>query len=251
MPVRAVSFDFDNTLLLSEACKFATMREVCAKLAGGTEALAAVPTDARSAPPGVSVTRHTIFAGVAEKLFATGAPSLTESAEAFGERMCAEFSALLLARLPQADEVPGAVALLEDLGRLGVPCFVNSATPTAPLVELVKALGWARYFRGVYGSPGTKEAHLEAILDALSLDSSELLHVGDGDNDERAATEVGCPFLRVAEPGSGVAPGTADADDDGRVVVADLVAALPLVHELIAPTPDPEVALALATPTTP
>ena len=77
MPVRAVSFDFDNTLLLSEACKFATMREVCAKIAGGTEALAAVPTDARSAPPGVSVTRHTIFAGVAEKLFATGAPSLT------------------------------------------------------------------------------------------------------------------------------------------------------------------------------
>ena len=53
MPVRAVSFDFDNTLLLSEACKFATMREVCAKIAGGTEALAAVPTDARSAPPGV------------------------------------------------------------------------------------------------------------------------------------------------------------------------------------------------------
>ena len=43
MPVRAVSFDFDNTLLLSEACKFATMREVCAKIDGGTEALAAVP----------------------------------------------------------------------------------------------------------------------------------------------------------------------------------------------------------------
>ena len=34
-------------------------------------------------------------------------------------------------------------------------------------------------------------------------------------------------------------------------LVADLVAALPLVHELIAPTPDPEVALALATPATP
>ena len=31
--VVAVSFDFDNTLLLSEACKHATMRELCANRA--------------------------------------------------------------------------------------------------------------------------------------------------------------------------------------------------------------------------
>ena len=100
---RAVSFDFDNTLLLSEACKHATMREVCNRHEGGLEVLQTVPYDSRTAPPGVVVTRHTIFEGVARGLLTRGTPSplkdAPQDAERFGQHLCAEFSSLLEARL--------------------------------------------------------------------------------------------------------------------------------------------------------
>ena len=114
MTARAVSFDFDNTLLLSEACKHATMREVCARHEHGVEVLATVPHDSRTAPPGVTVTRFTIFDGVARGLVERGVtPPAGVSESDFGAHMCREFSALLEQRLLQADEVPGATALLK------------------------------------------------------------------------------------------------------------------------------------------
>ena len=58
---RCVSFDFDNTLLLSEHTKMKTMEEIVSKYDGGLEVLESVPRDSRVAPPGVKVTRYTIF----------------------------------------------------------------------------------------------------------------------------------------------------------------------------------------------
>ena len=215
----AVSFDFDNTLLLSEACKHATMREVCSRHEGGLEVLQTVPYDSRTAPPGVVVTRHTIFAGVAKGLLARGTPSPIASApndaERFGQHLCAEFSSLLEARLLEAEEVPGAVVLLKHLSAYGIPCYVNTATPQAPIDELVDALGWRRYFRGVFGAPGSKVDNLQTIARAAAAPepgeaAARLVHVGDGDNDCRAAAEFGCAFIGIALPpnrgGSG-APG--------------------------------------------
>ena len=97
MFIRAACFDFDNTLLLSEACKQATMREIASRREGGSEVIATVPTDQRTAPLNVIVTRHTIFAGVAHGLAARGHDLEGHAdADAFGEALTREFSFLVL-----------------------------------------------------------------------------------------------------------------------------------------------------------
>lgn len=203
----AVSFDFDNTLLLSEAAKHATMREVAAKHAGGLEVLADVPFDSRTAPPGVKVTRHTIFRDVALGLVARGLEVASvghTDAESFGASMCDEFSTLIEERLKIAAEVPGATALLKHLASHNIKCFVNTATPQDPIDQVVDNLGWRAYFTGVYGTPGTKVENLNRAAAAAAPDGgaalppTQMIHVGDGDNDCKAASEYGCRFIGIA-----------------------------------------------------
>ena len=208
MAPAALSFDFDNTLLLSEACKHATMREVCSQFKGGVEVLETVPYDSRTAPPGVVVTRHTIFDGVARGLLARGeAPPAGVTECEFGPHLCAEFTRLLENRLLQAKEVPGATEVLRHLAEHNIPCFVNTATPQEPIDKLIDALGWRQYFRAVYGSPGTKLSNLQSIAATSgiakaggSLSAVDIVHVGDGDNDCKAAAEFGCRFIGIALP---------------------------------------------------
>lgn len=141
MATKAAVFDFDNTLLLSEQCKANTIREIVSEYEGGLEVLEGVPQDARFVPAGVVVSRHTIFRDVAARLHARGVRpgAADESAEAFGVRMCDRFSELVQERLSQAAEVPGTTAMLQHLKAQGLPCYVNSATPQAPLERCV---GW-------------------------------------------------------------------------------------------------------------
>ena len=103
-----VSFDFDDTLLLSERCKATTFDALASRYAGGTEILAAVPRDARDIRPGDPVpTRHTICRDLAAGLHHRGVRPGPEgeSPDEFGARLCAEFSELVQTRLREADEV--------------------------------------------------------------------------------------------------------------------------------------------------
>lgn len=201
--VRYVSLDFDNTLLLSEVSKQTTMRELCSRFEQGLDILSTIPTDSRTAPPGKSVTRYTIFSEFASVLSARGLHSGDETAEALGERLSAEFSQLVQTRLAQADEVPGAAAMLAHLEAQQVPCCINSATPAEPLVQLIDALGWSDHFRGVFGAPGTKVENLWLAARSRNLLPEEVVHVGDGDNDRKAAQEFGCPFIGVSDSQDG------------------------------------------------
>lgn len=242
---RAVSFDFDNTLLLSESCKKATMREVVSQYDGGLDVLVTVPTDSRTAPPGVTVTRYTIFESVARGLLNRGVkPPAGTAADAatFGEHMCSQFSSRLKDRLLEAAEVPGATALLKHLQAHKISCYVNTATPQGPIDELIGVLGWQSYFAGVYGHPGTKESNLQAIAVASGLTSpqEQLIHVGDGDNDCRAAADFGCRFIGVAlevrNGGTGAAGG--GFSHACHSVVSDMHgAAAPICSLLGLPTP--------------
>ena len=226
--VRYVSLDFDNTLLLSEASKFSTMREVCSRFEQGLDILSTIHTDSRTAPPGKIVTRFTIFSEFASLLSERGLHSGDETVEALGERLCTEFSQLVQTRLAEADEVPGAAEMLAHLGAQQVPCCINSATPVEPLVQLIDALGWSDHFRGVFGSPGTKVENLWLAARSMNLLPEEVVHVGDGDNDRKAAQEFGCRFIGVSD-----SPGGPDGKWAGAsfTVVSDMQAACAKICE--------------------
>ena len=208
-PLRCVSFDFDDTLLLSEKCKASTFDVIAARYEDGPQILAAIPRDARDIAPGQPVpTRHTICHALAAGLHARGVRPGPEgeNPEAFGTRLCDEFSQLVQQRLCEAEEVSGADAVLRHLSSHGIACYVNSATPQEPLDAIVRARGWHDLFAGVYGatgSPTTKVDNLTKAAERQGIRPDELVHVGDGENDNLAAEAFGCRFIGVhAEGGS-------------------------------------------------
>lgn len=140
-----ISFDFDDTLLLTDEIKLRTLKEVCANADScglGLEVVKGVQYDARKAPPGKEVTPRTIFQEVAEGLLARGVdpPRLegeSMDAETWGKTLCKDFMTILEARLPkEAKEMPGSSALLSHLSKHGVHCYVNTATPQGLIDEV-------------------------------------------------------------------------------------------------------------------
>ena len=59
----------------------------------------------------------------------------------------------------------------------------------APLEEIVIARGWQDHFKQIFGAPGTKVENLWLAARSFNLRPEELVHVGDGDNDRKAARE--------------------------------------------------------------
>ncbi|MBU1179232.1 HAD-IA family hydrolase [Patescibacteria group bacterium] len=78
--------------------------------------------------------------------------------------------------------------------------YINSATPEESLLQTVKNLGIARFFRGIYGQPGTKKENLKKIISQEKVKSKEVVVVGDGEDDHDSAKSLGCLFIKVTEP---------------------------------------------------
>jgi len=107
----------------------------------------------------------------------------------------------------------GVTALLERLDLRWAVCS-NKRGEVGP--RELDALGWTpevAMFEDAFGGP----KHLGPVLDALALDSSQVLFVGDTDHDQMVASDAGCVFVwagwnpRVApEPGHLVAARPSD-----------------------------------------
>ncbi len=132
------------------------------------------------------------------------------------ERLAGEFAQLVRREILTCPLVPGAQDFLEQqVARVSL--FIISGTPEAELREIVAYRKLDRYFRGVYGSPRTKDALLRAILAENAWDASEVVVIGDSLMDWRAAVAVGAPFIGRAQKGN-----AHPFPDSVRWVVSDL-----------------------------
>lgn len=194
--IRCVVFDFDGTLVMSNAIKREGFFAVTAAVAGGRAAMEALLAD----PPG---DRYAIFAAFAAR-FGLDAGELAEAYGAWCE------AAILAA--PERD---GAAQLLARLKRDGIRIWINSATPEAPLRSVVAQRYPAGTFDGVLGGHGRKVPNLLAVMRSEGLGPEDLLMVGDGFDDRDAAAEIGCAF-------AGLDRGTLAARPDRGDLIADL-----------------------------
>jgi phosphoglycolate phosphatase-like HAD superfamily hydrolase len=186
--LRAIVFDFDGVILESADVKTEAFLELYAE--HGAELVAKV-REHHLANLGIS--RFKKFAWIAEHLF--GKQISEAESQALGER----FSALALARVLAAPMVPGAQAALEQLAdRLLL--FVASGTPQGELDMIVEQRGLRRYFREVWGTPAEKPVIVRDLLARYSLTPDQVLFIGDGMSDHKAAMETGLHFLARSTP---------------------------------------------------
>ena len=78
-----------------------------------------------------------------------------------------------------------------------VPLYLNTATPRYTVLQSLEALEVARFFKAVYGRPGTKVENLRSICATESIHPAEALFVDDQPSGYEAARTVGMPFVGI------------------------------------------------------
>jgi phosphoglycolate phosphatase-like HAD superfamily hydrolase len=186
--LRALVFDFDGVILESADIKTDAFVELFSHLA---PSMVAQVREHHLANLGIS--RFVKFDWIYQNLIQTPLAE-TEKLE-LGER----FSSIALRKVLACPFVPGAEEALAALSPR-LPLFVASGTPQDELDRIVDARELRGHFREVWGSPREKANILHDIAARHDLGMHEILFVGDGASDERAAQVAGTQFLARTTP---------------------------------------------------
>ncbi|MBI5448118.1 MAG: HAD family hydrolase [Gammaproteobacteria bacterium] len=123
--------------------------------------------------------------------------------EEVGLALSRNFSRLVMDEIVKAPYVAGAGYFLEKYYQK-LPLFIASGTPIIELNEIIDRRNMQPYFKGVYGSPTSKENILKKILIDNKWSPKRILMVGDAISDWEGAVAVGADFfgIQVNESGS-------------------------------------------------
>ena len=132
---------------------------------------------------------------IALALTETGLPAIT--ADTVVHTWAQAYNEMVQLMILELGVYPETRAALEILTALGHSLYVNTATPTGAVIESLSALQLEQFFTGIYGQPESKVQNLQMIAEQESVSVTELVFIGDGSCDVRAATEVGCRFIGV------------------------------------------------------
>jgi len=110
------------------------------------------------------------------------------------------FTELALAKVLAAPFVPGAEAALAALAARGMPMFVASGTPVDELRMIAAARGLGATFLEVHGAPREKPEILRDVMARHGWAADQVLFIGDGMSDYKAAVAVGTAFLARDTP---------------------------------------------------
>lgn len=185
--IKAIVFDFDGVILESTDIKTDAFVELFADRPEHQEAVRAHHL------ANVGISRYDKFAWIYANLLQE--PLDEAGSQALGAR----FSELVFEKVLACPFVPGAQATLDTLqGQL--PLYIASGTPHDELTDIVQRRGLAGYFEGVNGSPRKKADVIREVAERHGCGVHEVLMVGDGETDYRAAQAAGSRFYARRTP---------------------------------------------------
>ncbi len=178
---KLVVFDFDGTLVQSNAIKRTALYEVVAHIEGAADIL----DELLQVSPRLD--RYGIFSELAKRVDGINS-----------EGACSTYTRLCHERILAGDEVPGAFELMKALYDAGRVCMVNSSTPQAPLRDLIEQSRFALLVRATYGTPGGKLHNLKQAMASAGAQPNQTVMIGDGEDDRMSGELAGCAFIGVA-----------------------------------------------------
>lgn len=179
---RVAVFDFDGTLIESNALKHQCFIESCRNL-NEVEEMQKILRNKE-------LTRSDIFEAFC---LAVG----EDRKEAV--RMLSTFNHRLRDRMMACKMVAGAEKLLLKMVNAGVTLHISSLTPTKELVLLLKRRNLHHFFSKAYGSPQKKDKTLRVIIETANVDPSTVVVIGDGEDDYLSALKNNTAFIPVGE----------------------------------------------------
>ncbi len=112
------------------------------------------------------------------------------------EKLCNNFSSLVINKVVAAPEIPGATDLLKKRHR-EVKCFIVSATPDDEIKLIVQKRKIDKYFVEILGSSHSKKENIDYLLKKYNLLSEKCLFFGDTESDYKAAIACKVPFIGI------------------------------------------------------
>lgn len=181
--IKAVIFDFDGVIVESVDIKTKAFAKIFEPY--GKEVVDKV------------VEYHLAHGGVSrfEKFKYFYENFLKESLSEVGlKELCDKFSDIVVDQVVSSPWVKGVKEFFENYKK-EYDFFIVSGTPESEIREIVKQRQISSFFRGVYGSPETKDQITARILSNYKLNPTEVLFVGDAPSDLKAARINGTWFV--------------------------------------------------------
>ena len=94
----------------------------------------------------------------------------------------------------KAEEIEGAGMALERLNN-NYPLFINSATPSNTLKNIIYERDWLHYFKEIYGSDNSKVDNLKKICLSMNEEPANALMIGDSEADYDCSRSIGSEFF--------------------------------------------------------
>jgi phosphoglycolate phosphatase len=194
--IRCVVFDFDGTLVDSNAIKRDAYHAVTERFGAVRDLVDETVGIARG-------DRAANLREIVERLAREGLLPPEKTLAEWWPLLVEEYAEWCEARIRVCPEILGATAALRQLAAAGYPLYVNSATPTEPLRRVLRLRQMDQFFRDAYGAPTPKADNLASIRSATGIPFRAMLVVGDGEEDRLAAEKTGCAFFGVISAGGG------------------------------------------------
>lgn len=186
IPCKAIIFDCDGVIFDSNALKTAAFREV----------LAAYPQEVVDEFIVYHQTNGGISRYVKLRVFLTDFLKTSVDEEKL-QKLLNDFGSSCQRLYQQADLTPGCLTVLETLSQ-HIPLYVASGSDEAELRQVFTGRDLDKYFRGIYGSPKTKQDCVAEIIQKLDF-RKEIVFVGDAESDWKAATKENLNFVFMAK----------------------------------------------------
>jgi phosphoglycolate phosphatase-like HAD superfamily hydrolase len=190
--IKCVVFDFDGTLVDSNDIK----KETFFTITRPWDASGEVVAEVFELWPGAD--RYGKTLKIAEGLIKRKLLPEGSSADIWGVRLANDYTEYCEKAITTCAERPGASQVLLELSEMGMLLFVNSGTPTKPLLRLLELRNWAVFFQAAYGAEGSKADNLNRVALESGATRRQIVHVGDQRDDWRGAELFGCHFVAMA-----------------------------------------------------
>ena len=191
MKHKAYIFDFDGTLVHSNAIKREAFYNLSPEIIGNKAAvdkiLSLIPEKSR-----FEIVKA-IYALIEKE---TGKKFEDEEVK----RAIDKYSSLVWEGVSTCPELEGATQLLSALKQSGSLIYISSNTPEDSLRDLIAGRDWLKYLDGCFGFPKLKAETVKFILNSKKLSPDEVIVVGDGESDEISASANDCHFYKILHP---------------------------------------------------
>jgi phosphoglycolate phosphatase len=182
--IKCAMFDFDGTLVDSNDIKFNAFFKVTRHIPNSKKIIEKVLQKQIG-------DRYAIFRYFAHAMYNEYEISVN------AKTLSIDYTLLCEEEVSNAPHKEGFEESLKKLKLMNIKLFVSSATPQETLNNILIRRGVSQLFDGIFGTPDSKEFHIEKVKQLLSFSSSEILYIGDSEPDRLAAFNSNCHFIGI------------------------------------------------------